>query len=126
MSRKRQIWNDAKRIVKENSRLSEVVQNAGEKMRKISKNSGQLQNVSLKVNVLIRMVKSLVSRDYVAFSNRTVLLVVFALLYFVIPTDVIPDFIPALGLTDDISLIYFIWQKVEEDISAFLAWEQAK
>lgn len=126
MSRKRQIWNDAKRIVKENNRLSEVVENAGEKMRKISKNSGQLQNVSLKVNVLIRMVKSLVSRDYVAFSNRTVLLVVFALLYFVIPTDVIPDFIPALGLTDDISLIYFIWQQVEEDISAFLAWEQAK
>lgn len=111
-------------MIKENSRVREVVERAGQKLRKASVNSDQFQNACGKIGVLIRMIKAHLSKQYLAFSSRTILLAVFALLYFIIPTDVIPDFIPALGLTDDISLIYFIWKQIDEDISAFLQWEQ--
>lgn len=124
MERKRQIWNEAKRLVKDNNRVREVVESAAKKLKKATANSQHFQEASSKIGVLIRMIKAHLSKQYVAFSNRTILMVVFALLYFVIPTDVIPDFIPALGFTDDISLIYFIWKQIDEDISAFLHWEE--
>ena len=64
-----------------------------------------------------------ITGKYRAFSNASLLLIVFALLYFVTPTDVIPDFIPALGFTDDASVLYLIYRKLSKDIDQFLQWK---
>ena len=40
-----------------------------------------------------------------------------ALAYFVIPTDMIPDFIAGLGFTDDASVFFFTWQTVTRHVT---------
>jgi len=37
--------------------------------------------------------------------------------------DVVPDFIPLLGFSDDLSIIYFIFKNFKSDIEAFKVWE---
>lgn len=41
-----------------------------------------------------------------------------ALAYFVLPTDVIPDFVVALGYTDDIAVFWAAWQAVSGHVTA--------
>ncbi len=40
-----------------------------------------------------------------------------ALAYFVIPVDVIPDFLTGLGFTDDATVFYIAWQSVARHIT---------
>ena len=40
-----------------------------------------------------------------------------ALAYFVIPTDMIPDFLAGLGLTDDATVFYLTWQTVAKHVT---------
>ena len=40
-----------------------------------------------------------------------------ALAYFVIPTDMIPDFIAGLGFSDDASVFFFTWQTVTKHVT---------
>jgi len=121
---KEEIWNRAKRASVDRTRLSEIISQAGDKLNNALGNSGQLKDLSTKIQVLIRMVKAHLSGRYTAFSTRTILLITFALLYFIIPTDAIPDFLPLLGFTDDISILYFVWKQIDSDVSKFLQWEQ--
>jgi uncharacterized membrane protein YkvA (DUF1232 family) len=42
------------------------------------------------------------------------LLIGAALLYLIIPNDVIPDFIPGLGLMDDLAAIGYVWHGLQD------------
>ena len=46
-----------------------------------------------------------------------------ALAYFVSPIDLIPDFIPILGLIDDSTVIAVVVAQIKSDIDNFIAWE---
>ncbi len=75
------------------------------------------------VQLFLRMIKKSFTGEYSSFSNKTLLSLVFGLLYFVTPLDVVPDFIPLLGFSDDLSIIYFILKNFKSDIEAFKVWE---
>ncbi|MEP1093574.1 MAG: DUF1232 domain-containing protein [Cyclobacteriaceae bacterium] len=121
---KEEIWNRAKRASADKTRLGEIISQAKEKLDYALGNSDKLKGLSTKIQVLIRMIKAHLSGRYTAFSTRTILLITFALLYFIIPTDAIPDFLPIIGFTDDISILYFVWKQINSDVSKFLKWEQ--
>ena len=46
-----------------------------------------------------------------------------AVVYFVVPTDGIPDFIFALGLLDDVAIIGFVIKSIRGDIDNFRQWQ---
>ena len=60
-----------------------------------------------------------------AMPSSAILMIAAALIYFVTPLDLIPDFIPVTGLVDDFSLIMIIFNRFKEDIVAFQAWEKS-
>ena len=45
------------------------------------------------------------------------------MVYFVVPLDVIPDFILGWGLIDDIAVIGYVFGQVQVEIAAFRAWQ---
>ncbi len=118
------IWEEAKRVSGDHNRMKDIWSRAQSKLRSIAGDSEQFKDFSERLKVLLRMIKAHFSGECKSFSTRTILLIVFALLYFVIPTDAIPDFLPALGFTDDISILYFVWNQVNTDILKFIQWEQ--
>ena len=122
-SKTKKIWTKAKDVAKDNNRIRAVISRAKEKIQRVASNSEEFQEFRSKVDVLLRMAKAHISGEFKAFSWKTILLIVFGLLYFIAPLDVIPDFLPALGYSDDVSIIYFIFQKLSDDIDRFSEWE---
>ena len=78
-----------------------------------------------RIKVLVRLVKAYKNGSYREVQIQNVLLIVAALIYFVTPIDLIPDFIPITGLLDDFTVIVWVYNKVQEEIDRFLSWEKA-
>lgn len=47
-----------------------------------------------------------------------------ALLYFVNPFDVIPDFIIGIGYLDDVTIISFVFNSLRKDVQHFAEWDK--
>jgi uncharacterized membrane protein YkvA (DUF1232 family) len=79
-----------------------------------------------KVTTLSRMVKAYVSGQYRVIPWGSIVKIIAVLLYFVSPIDLIPDFIPFLGLTDDFALTMWLFTSLADDFANFEAWEKTK
>ncbi|MFY0607459.1 MAG: DUF1232 domain-containing protein [Cyclobacteriaceae bacterium] len=114
----------AKTTVTQNERVKTLLSEVRDRIDSLSQNSEERSSFVNQVLIVVRMIKAHYNKEYTAFSATTILSLVFSMVYFITPIDLIPDFIPALGLTDDISLFYFIFKNLAEDISAFKDWEE--
>lgn len=77
-----------------------------------------------KIVALGRMLKSYATGEYRDISNQSLLILLASFLYFVFPIDLLPDFLPIVGFTDDIALVVFVYQKLQEEIERFELWEK--
>lgn len=116
--------NKATEVLKDNKRVQHLLGSTREKLTQVLENNDRLKEFSDKIYVMIRMVKAQISGEYREFPWRTLAMIVGALIYFVTPLDMIPDIVPVLGLTDDISIVYWIYKSVQEDIERFEEWER--
>jgi len=119
------IFEKAKKTVQNNERLKNLLDKSVRKLNEISNNKTERDSFIGHLKTLVRMIQAHINGEYKAFSTKTILMFVFALVYFITPLDLIPDFIPVLGLTDDISIVYFIFRSFIEDIEAFNDWENS-
>ncbi|WP_149087859.1 YkvA family protein [Pseudomonas prosekii] len=60
--------------------------------------------------------------EYRGISRKSILTVVAGLMYFLSPLDAIPDFIPVLGMFDDIAVLAWIMKTLDDELNAFRAW----
>lgn len=126
MEQRKRIFEEAKKTLSDSGKLKDVISKSADKIKNFAANSPEWKELKSKLNVLVSMAQNHISGKYRAFSNSSLLLIIFALLYFITPTDAIPDFIPALGFTDDASVLYLIYRKLNKDIEQFLAWKESK
>ena len=84
---------------------------------------GPLTEVWNYLTALIRLVRAYMSREYTAVPWETIVLSIAAIIYFVMPVDLIPDFIPVGGLLDDAAVIYFVIASIRAHLDNFLEWE---
>lgn len=120
MANAKDIWNKAKEAIQSSSRLGTIMDQARNKLSELDGERLDNDEAIGKIKTLIHMLKSYLKGDRDAFSTRTLVFITFALLYFVIPTDAVPDFLPALGFTDDISILYFVYKQINTDVERFL------
>jgi uncharacterized membrane protein YkvA (DUF1232 family) len=78
------------------------------------------------LQVLFRLVRTSVSGEYTGLPTPTIVAAVAVLIYFLSPIDLIPDFIPVIGLLDDVALLAWFTTKLKEEMDNFLAWEQSR
>ena len=87
------------------------------------KNKGPLGEVWRYLTALIRLTRAYFSKQYTDVPWQTIVLAIAALIYFVSPVDLIPDFIPGVGYLDDVAVISFVVASIKADLDNFLEWE---
>jgi uncharacterized membrane protein YkvA (DUF1232 family) len=74
------------------------------------------------IGTAFRMLVSWKRGEY-RLSNRTLWLCVLALGYFLNPIDLIPDFIPVIGLLDDLAVLILLIHLLKSDLKEYKEWE---
>jgi uncharacterized membrane protein YkvA (DUF1232 family) len=77
-----------------------------------------------KLNVFSRIAKAYVNGTYRNIPWKSIATVLAAIIYFVNPFDLIPDFIPVLGLGDDFAVLMAVYNSISADVNNFLEWEK--
>nr|WP_281427646.1 DUF1232 domain-containing protein [Mesobacillus maritimus] len=73
---------------------------------------------------MFELVRAYIKGDYRNIPYGSLVLIVGAILYFVMPADAIPDVIAGLGFTDDAAVIGFTLRQVKADLDKFNAWKR--
>ena len=74
------------------------------------------------ISTTIRLIRASVTGKYTSLSRVNLILCLAAIIYFINPIDVIPDFL-ALGLLDDVAIITWVSSTLQFEYDRFLAWE---
>jgi uncharacterized membrane protein YkvA (DUF1232 family) len=78
------------------------------------------------LKTLVRMSKLWVSRKYTGVSQQAIMYTIVAVIYFVTPTDFVPDFLLGLGFVDDIAVLSWALSMIQDDLKEFKTWEKNK
>lgn len=106
----------------------EVTALAAAATRKLAAATGlprRFRAVRGELSTFIALLKAWVNGDYRHVSTRTIVSVIAAVLYFVVPFDLVPDFIAAIGLLDDAAVIGYVIGVVRDEIVEFERWRAA-
>lgn len=76
-----------------------------------------------KIAMLTRLLKAYVQGEYRVVPWKTLTRIIAVLIYFISPIDLLPDFLPVIGLTDDIALVLWLFNAISDDLEAFRVWD---
>ena len=111
-------------IIRQEQKLVELVQKTLAKLSKVKDNS-KVQKFLQPIQIFIRMIKAHFRGEH-KMAYSTLGLIVLALVYFISPLDIIPDFLGFFGFADDLSVIMAVYAKVKDEVETFLDWERTQ
>ena len=92
--------------------------------KKTENRRGQLAEVWDSLQACLRLLRAWANGSYREIPWDSLVAIAAAVIYFVMPLDMIPDFILSLGLIDDVALFTWILSSVRNDVDRFIEWEQ--
>jgi uncharacterized membrane protein YkvA (DUF1232 family) len=115
---------DAEAYVSDPTRLRKLVQDAVGKINTIPR--GPFGETWPYLMAMIRVIRDYQRAEYRDMPAPKLLIIIAAIIYFVSPFDVIPDWIPVLGHIDDAFVVSLALKSVRTDLDTFMAWETAR
>ncbi len=119
----KQVLMTASELILNRFRVLKLISQAYKKLTDPSTGKSLQQEVLDRIKLFLRMTKSIVTFEYKSFPAESLLKVVAAILYFVLLADLIPDFIPFLGFSDDALIIAWVYNSVRKDLEDYEEWE---
>jgi len=108
-------------VLQRRFRVVMLVRNAYDRM---TSHSNVLSAVWDDLRTMLRLLVRWADRSYQRVSWTPLVFIVGAVLYFVVPADVIPDALGALGFVDDVSVITMVVHRVRDELDRFRQWER--
>ncbi len=113
----------ADQSLKDEESLQAIVVEAEEKAHK---SASYLAEVIETLTWFIRLLRSYIKKEYTQIPWRSLVMILAAVIYFVNPMDVVPDFIAGIGYVDDASILALVFKSVKSDVEAFKIWYQQR
>lgn len=111
-------------IIGDRDRMNDLVSSSREKLQNINFEDSKISRMAVSLRVMARMIKAFANGKYRDLPWKSLLSLVGGLVYFLMPIDLIPDFIPFTGFLDDFTVIMLISGAFKQDIEEFLLWEE--
>ncbi len=86
----------------------------------------QLKETWAYLQTMLRLVRAYYRGEYRAVPKPTLLLIVAVLVYLVNPLDLLPDWIPGIGLLDDAFIVALAVGKTRGTLNDFMSWETSR
>jgi uncharacterized membrane protein YkvA (DUF1232 family) len=117
--------NRAARLSGKAGRILLLVAQLTKKMVTVDWSKATVTAAKEKLFIFSRLSRAYASGEYKAIPWKAVMTILAAIIYFLNPIDLIPDFIPGLGLTDDFSVLLWVYNSVSTEVVKFLEWEKS-
>ncbi|RZU98415.1 YkvA family protein [Spiribacter vilamensis] len=85
----------------------------------------RIQSLWRDINLMIGLASDYSRGNYTQIPWNVLAAVTGAILYFVSPVDVVPDFIPVIGYVDDALVIKLALEIARPDLEAYAEWKSA-
>jgi uncharacterized membrane protein YkvA (DUF1232 family) len=95
------------------------------KMLTVNWSAVKVSTAKEKLLIFSRLSRAYASGEYKALPWKSVMTILAAIIYFMNPVDLIPDFIPGIGLTDDFGVLIWVYNALSAEIDRFLEWEKS-
>lgn len=109
--------------IRSKDKLSGLIDKASTKAHGKKSGMGTVWSATM---AFFRMIRAYVKGSYRQVSPQALLTIVAAIVYFVSPIDLIPDFILGLGLIDDVTILAWTIKACAADLAAFTDWESGQ
>ena len=93
---------------------------------KVKHRRGTLHALRSDFSELLRLLRAWATGSYPVVPWKSLLLAIAAVIYFVNPFDLVPDFIPVAGLVDDVAVLGFVLKSLQKDLVRYRDWQQAQ
>jgi uncharacterized membrane protein YkvA (DUF1232 family) len=120
----RRATSDAEAYAGDPKRLRKLVEDAVGKVNVIPR--GPFGETWPYLMAMVRVIREYQRGEYQDMAVPKLLIIIAAIIYFVSPFDVIPDWIPVLGHIDDAFVISLALKSVRADLDTFMAWETSR
>ncbi len=94
-----------------------------EAARKARREKGLVGEFAEELGALLRLLRAWVRGRYRVVPWKTITYALVAVIYFVDPLDLVPDFLPMIGLVDDAAVVAFVIRSIGKDLQKFREWE---
>ena len=115
-------FDKAEEILENQDKMEEFLRKLEAKLSEIPVAGKQLSMVP----VLVSLLKSYIKKEYQDIPVKSIIAVISALLYWILPADVIPDMIPGIGYIDDASVVAFCLKMIGDDLKDYQTWRDQK
>lgn len=106
------------------ARILKLVLQLSAKARQVNWSEIKGSEISSKFLLIGRLLKAQAMRKY-QIPLQVIIILLAAIIYFINPIDLIPDFIPGLGLTDDLAVLTWVYRVTSDELNRFELWEKA-
>lgn len=108
-----------------NVKAQDVVRRLAGMWRQIE-SSGPLCAFARKIRLSWELVRDALSGRYTELSKGDLALMVAALGYLVLTVDIVPDFIPVVGLLDDCAVLGWLFTRFRDELKRYEAFRTAR
>ena len=116
--------NRARRLLASPQALLRAVEQASRKAAAL-RNPPRLRAVLEELKAMLGLLKAWANGTYPGVSKTNLLLIAGAVVYFLMPTDLLPDFIVGAGYVDDAMVITWVITTAREELDRFKRWRAA-
>lgn len=115
----------AEAYIQQPTRLKQLLTDAYQKASEKNEVGTLAHEAWTTLQSLFRLVRASASGEYTGVPGTTIAAAVAVFIYFLSPIDLIPDFIPVLGLLDDVALVAWFSTTIKHELGRFAEWEKS-
>lgn len=111
---------EAEKLIDDKAKTNKKLDEA---FKKATDNKGKLEEVWNYLQLFFSISRDYINGNYREVPKGSIIAIIGALIYFLSPIDLIPDFIPVIGYIDDIFVLGLVFNQVKSDLEEYEIWK---